>query len=88
MNLILVVVLCLLGICSCTYNNKVKAKLIIMDSCDVTSKVTDCLDITVNPDTEMLSQKIDTSVKKLMIIFTGYWIKSSLKIIEFFRKLF
>ena len=65
------ILICVAGLLSCTGNNKPTVKMNIKDSCNVTSSVADCLDITTNPDTSMLSQKIDTSTKKLLIIFPG-----------------
>lgn len=63
--------MCLAGIFSCSADNKGNAKINIKDSCNVANSVVDCLDITNNADTNMLSKKLDTSVKKLLIVFTG-----------------
>ena len=71
MKLYIGVLLYLAGFYSCTYDQKVKNKENITNSSDVTNKIIDSLDLTVNPDTAMLSQKIDTSLKKVLIIFTG-----------------
>lgn len=70
MKFCLGILLFLVGVYSCTSSKKEDVKL-IENYCQVVNKKSDCLDITVNPDTVALLEKIKVSKGNVLLIFTG-----------------